>query len=48
VDPSLLAALVRELAVADTAVVLVDHRPEVVRAADRVVHLGDTGGEVAP
>jgi ABC-type branched-subunit amino acid transport system ATPase component len=43
VAPDLLAAFLRRLAVDGTAVLVVDHRPEVVAATDRVWRLGPTG-----
>jgi ABC-type branched-subunit amino acid transport system permease subunit/ABC-type iron transport system FetAB ATPase subunit len=43
VPPDRLATLLRQLAADGTAVVVVDHRPEVVAAADRVEHLRRDG-----
>jgi ABC-type branched-subunit amino acid transport system permease subunit len=43
VPPERLAAYLRGLADAGTAVLVVDHRPEVRRAADRVITLGGEG-----
>jgi ABC-type sugar transport system ATPase subunit len=43
VPPERLAVFLRGLADAGTAVLVVDHRPEVRRAADRVVTLGEEG-----
>jgi branched-chain amino acid transport system permease protein len=40
VDPTVLAAVLRDLADAGAAVLVVDHRPEVAAVADRVVSLG--------
>ncbi|WP_281175522.1 ATP-binding cassette domain-containing protein [Nitriliruptor alkaliphilus] len=47
VTPEVLAPLLRGLADDGAAVLVVDHRPEVVAGADRTVSLG-TGREVAP
>jgi branched-chain amino acid transport system permease protein len=43
IEPARLAALVRGLADAGSAVLLVDHRPEIEAAADRVVRVGAAG-----
>jgi ABC-type branched-subunit amino acid transport system permease subunit/predicted ATPase len=47
VPPAALTALLRDLAADGTAVLVVDHRPEVIAAADRVHHLSrDPAGTV--
>jgi ABC-type branched-subunit amino acid transport system ATPase component/ABC-type branched-subunit amino acid transport system permease subunit len=48
IAPAALASYLRELAADGTAIVVVDHRPEVVAVADRVHRLGDVDAEVAP
>lgn len=45
--PDVVARVLRALAADGVAVLVVDHRPDVVAATDRIVHLG-THGEVAP